>query len=206
MTSILAVRNEPVQKRSAERITALLDAAAELIDEHGIDGLRTSDVALRSGSSIGVVYRYFPNIQSLLRGLAARNMALYTARVTAAFDSHPEGWMSALDATIDAYVDLTQHEPGFRALRFGDVIDERFVHPELNNTAMLARSFTELMQRKYGLASTPELSFDIDIVIEIANALLHRAFLYEKRGDAAVIARLREIVRAQLGKYESPAR
>lgn len=206
MTSILAVRNEPVQKRSAERITALLNAAAELIDEHGIDGLRTSDVAARSGSSIGVVYRYFPNIQSLLRGLAARNMTIYTTRVTEAFEKHPDGWMSALDSTIDAYVDLTRHEPGFRALRFGDVIDERFVHPELNNTAMLARSFTTLMIKKYGLASTPQLSFDVDIVIEIANALLHRAFLYEKRGDDAIIARLREIVRSQLGKYEPSAR
>jgi AcrR family transcriptional regulator len=206
MTSILAVRNEPVQKRSAERITALLNAAAELIDEHGIDGLRTSDVAVRSGSSIGVVYRYFPNIQSLLRGLAARNMAAYTRLVGQAFASHPSGWMSALDASIDAYVDLNRNEPGFRALRFGDVIDERFVNPELNNTAMLARTFATHLTEKYGIANTPELRFDLEIVIDIANALLHRAFLYEKRGDPVVINRLRELVREQLGKYEPAAR
>ena len=36
------VRTEPVQQRSAERITSLLDAAAELIDKNGIDGLTIS--------------------------------------------------------------------------------------------------------------------------------------------------------------------
>src|SRR6187431_3310269 len=77
----LSVRAEPVQQRSAERITALLDAAADLIDEHGIDGLTTSDVATRSASSVGVVYRYFPNIQSLLRALAVRNMDRFNARM-----------------------------------------------------------------------------------------------------------------------------
>ena len=37
----LAVRTEPVQQRSTERITSLLDAAAHLIDQNGIDGLTT---------------------------------------------------------------------------------------------------------------------------------------------------------------------
>ena len=78
----LAVRTEPVQQRSTERITSLLDAAAHLIDQNGIDGLTTSDVATRSGSSVGVVYRYFPNIQSLLRALAMRNLERLTARIT----------------------------------------------------------------------------------------------------------------------------
>ena len=77
----LAVRTEPVQQRSTERITSLLDAAAHLIDQNGIDGLTTSDVATRSGSSVGVVYRYFPNIQSLLRALAIRNLERFIDRI-----------------------------------------------------------------------------------------------------------------------------
>ena len=73
-TDKIVMRTEPVQQRSAERITLLLDAAATLIDDSGIDGVTTSAVAKRSSSSVGVVYRYFPNIQALLRSLAARNM------------------------------------------------------------------------------------------------------------------------------------
>ena len=54
LPATLAVRAEPVQQRSADRITNLLDAAADLIDERGIDGLTTSDVATRSRDGASV--------------------------------------------------------------------------------------------------------------------------------------------------------
>jgi AcrR family transcriptional regulator len=195
LPATVSIRTEPVQQRSAERITNLLDTAAELIDEHGIDGLTTSDVALRSGSSVGVVYRYFPNIQSLLRALAARNMEKFSERIYAAMNDSPEGWLSALDSTIDAYIDLTRTEPGFRALRFGDIIDERFIQPDVTNNTLLAREFDELLTKKYNLEPSEQLAFDLEVIIEIADSLLHRAFIYDKQGEEKFVAKLREIVR-----------
>lgn len=201
----LAVRAEPVQQRSADRITNLLDAAADLIDEHGIDGLTTSDVASRSGSSVGVVYRYFPNIQSLLRALAGRNMQKFTSRIFGALDDRPADWMSAMNSAIDAYTDLLRTEPGFRALGFGDVIDKRFMQPELSNNSVLAREFNELFTRNYGLAPSEDLSIDLEIIIEIADALLHRAFLYDRDGDERYITKLRGIVVDYMGRHQVPA-
>ena len=203
----ITVRTEPVQQRSSERITALLDAAAELIDRNGIDGLTTSDVAARSGSSVGVVYRYFPNIQSLLRALAARNMAKFTDAIYKLMDDEPTKWLDALNATIDIYAELSRSEPGFRALRFGDVIDERFLHPERSNNNVLATAFKDLIVSRYGLEPTDELAFDLEVLVEMADAVLHRAFLYDPHGDERFIARLREIVRDYMAKYEgdSPA-
>src|SRR6187431_1947100 len=134
----LSVRAEPVQQRSAERITALLDAAADLIDEHGIDGLTTSDVATRSASSVGVVYRYFPNIQSLLRALAARNLDRFNVRMAEAAHGKTTGLMELLDQAITTYLELARTEPGFRALRFGDLIDDRFINGDTTNINRIA--------------------------------------------------------------------
>jgi len=205
LPATVAVRTEPVQQRSAERITNLLDAAADLIDERGIDGLTTSDVATRSASSVGVVYRYFPNIQSLLRALASRNMEKFTSRIFGTMTEQPEEWMAAMNTAIDAYVDLLRNEPGFRALGFGDVIDKRFIQPDASNNSVLAREFTELFTKRYGLAPSEDLSIDLEIIIEIADALLHRAFLYEKQGDERFIAKLRTIVHDYMGRHESAA-
>jgi AcrR family transcriptional regulator len=198
----IKVRTEPVQKRGTERIKLLLDVAAKLIEENGIDGLTTSDVAARSGSSVGVVYRYFPNIQSLLRALAARNMELFTERIYATMDEDETTWVTALDKTIDHYVELTRTEPGFRALRFGDVIDERFIQPDVSNNTLLAGTFTELLTRKYGIEATEEMTFDFEVLVEIGDSLLHRAFLYERDGDERFIAKLREIVRYYMAKHD----
>lgn len=194
MAPSVTIRTEPVQQRSADRITNLLDAAADLIDEHGIDGLTTSDVATRSGSSVGVVYRYFPNIQSLLRALAARNMQKFTERVYAAMSDESTEWMAGMNSTIDAYVDLNRTEPGFRALGFGDVIDKRFLQPDVSNNTVLAGEFAELLVKKYGMTPSEDFSFDLEVIIEIADALLQRAFLYDKNGDERFIAKIRVIV------------
>jgi AcrR family transcriptional regulator len=192
------VRTEPIQQRSAQRVTLLLDAAAALIDENGIDGLTTSDVAARSESSVGVVYRYFPNIQSLLRALAARNMQQFTDRVFSALVNDAADWRNSLDASMDAFVDMNRTTPGFRALRFGDVIDERFLEPELSNNAVLARAFSGLLAEKYGFAPDSDLVFSFEVVIEVADALLKRAFLLEKNGDERFISTAREVVRDYL--------
>lgn len=197
--AVLAARTEPVQQRSADRITNLLDAAAALIDEHGIDGLTTSDVASRSGSSVGVVYRYFPNIQSLLRALAARNMRKFTDRALTGEQSGT--WMSGLDLAIDVYADLMRTEPGFRALGFGDLIDRRFIQHEFSNNSVLAGHFKDLFTRRYGVAPSEDLSIDLEIVVEIAGALLHRAFLYERDGDERYIAKLRGIISDYLSRH-----
>lgn len=198
----LSVRAEPVQQRSAERITSLLDAAAELIDQNGIDGLTTSDVATRSGSSVGVVYRYFPNIQSLLKALAARNLDKFTTNIYAALPQDDTDVIGAMNAVIDAYLQLGRTEPGFRALRFGDVIDDRFIREDEGASSALSGLFTELLVTRYNLTPSPELAFDLEILVEIGDALLHRAFRYDAQGDERFIGRLREIVAEFLKPYD----
>lgn len=190
----VTIRTEPVQQRSADRITSLLDAAAQLIDEQGIDSLTTSDVAARSGSSVGVVYRYFPNIQSLLRALSARNVERYTERVFGSMTELADEWMVAMNDAIDAYVDLCRTEPGFRALGFGDVITKRFLQADVSNNTVLAQAFTDLLVKKYGAQPSEELAFDLEVIVEIADSLLQRAFLYDTQGDMRFVEKLRGIV------------
>ena len=201
----LAVRTEPVQQRSTERITSLLDAAAHLIDQNGIDGLTTSDVATRSGSSVGVVYRYFPNIQSLLRALAVRNLERFIDRIKDVGEDAE--WPATTDRIIDAYIDLARTEPGFRAVRFGEVIDERFIHqPQEATTTSISHMLYNLLVTRYGFEASESLSFDIEVLTELGDALLHRAFLYEPEGDIRFIDKLRSLVRDYLTPYEVSAR
>jgi AcrR family transcriptional regulator len=195
------VRTEPVQQRSSERITLLLDTAASLIDEKGIDGLTTSDVAARSHSSVGVVYRYFPNIQSLLRALAARNMQRFLSAVFVTIEENPGGWLSELDAILDIYADLTRNEPGFRALHFGDVIDERFIDGQTNANKELATNLVQFLTVRYELPQTEEFELDLDVAIEIASALMQRAFRIDRDGDERYLAKARIVVRDVLEPY-----
>ena len=195
------IRTEPVQQRSSERITLLLDTAASLIDEKGIDGLTTSDVAARSRSSVGVVYRYFPNIQSLLRALAARNMERFLAATFTVVDENPSEWLGELDLILDVYAQLSRSEPGFRALHFGGVIDERFIDSNVNSNKELATQILKIMGDRYDLPDTEDFVVDLDVAIEIAMALINRAFRIDRDGDERYLQKARVVVRDVLEPY-----
>lgn len=188
-----SVRTEPVQQRSAQRVAHLLDTAALLIDELGIDGLTTSEVALRGDSSVGVVYRYFPNIQSLLRSLAARNLARFTETIYDLLGADSVEWRQTVDIAIDTFIEFNRSEPGFRALRFGDIIDDRFLEPEFSNNGVFARALVGLLAEKYGFTPDDNLLFEVEVAIEVADTLLQRAFLFDKQGDQRFIDAARMI-------------
>jgi AcrR family transcriptional regulator len=181
------VRTEPVQQRSAQRVAHLLDTAALLIDELGIDALTTSDVAARGDSSVGVVYRYFPNIQSLLRALAARNLSRFTETIYDLLGGDSVEWLQTVDIAIDTFIEFNRSEPGFRALRFGDIIDDRFLEPEFSNNGVFARALVGLLAEKYDFTPDDTLLFNVEVAIEVADALLQRAFLLDKQGDQKFI-------------------
>src|ERR1700727_2724965 len=67
MPSILSnsVRVAPQQERATRRLAGLLDAAAELFGEVGYEAATMTAVAERGGSSIGALYNYFPDKQSI---------------------------------------------------------------------------------------------------------------------------------------------
>src|SRR6202167_47228 len=67
MASVLSnpVRVAPQQKRSERRLAAFLDAAAALFVEVGYQAATMTAIAERSASSIGALYNYFPDKQSV---------------------------------------------------------------------------------------------------------------------------------------------
>ena len=69
-----ALRKRPRQQRSQETVDRILDTAARLFDELGYRSTTTNHVAEAAGVSIGSLYQYFPNKDSLLVGLGDRHL------------------------------------------------------------------------------------------------------------------------------------
>src|ERR1044072_7703565 len=101
-----SLRRAPVQRRSAERLTRILDACADLLDEVGYDALSTRAVALRAEVPIGSVYRFFGNKRAMADALAQRNLERYTERVTERLGKTGGGggWRVVMDAVLDEYL------------------------------------------------------------------------------------------------------
>jgi AcrR family transcriptional regulator len=70
----LQPRKEPVQQRSRFTVDQILEAAARVFGERGYAGTTTNHIAERAGVSIGSLYQYFPNKDTILVALHARHM------------------------------------------------------------------------------------------------------------------------------------
>ena len=59
-------RREPVQKRSRERVEAILNGAHELIASDGVENLSTRSLAAHTGIPVATIYRYFEDMDSII--------------------------------------------------------------------------------------------------------------------------------------------
>ncbi|RDV46498.1 TetR/AcrR family transcriptional regulator [Leifsonia sp. ku-ls] len=193
------VRTEPIQERSAARIDALLDAAAAVVDEIGFDRLTTAMVAERAGASIGTVYRYFPDRIVLLQALRDRALLRYRHSVVQAIDAEsPEHWWNAVECAIDAFVGMFRTEPGFRIIRFSDVERAGVPEDEVVRPVGFAQQFAEILSDEFGLPAGEELAFRLEVVVEIMDSLINRAFVEDPEGDERFISEARTVAREYL--------
>jgi AcrR family transcriptional regulator len=70
----LKPRKRPVQRRSRLTVDVILEAAARVFADRGYAGATTNHIAERAGVSIGSLYQYFPNKDTILVALQARHM------------------------------------------------------------------------------------------------------------------------------------
>jgi AcrR family transcriptional regulator len=66
------MRKQPMQQRSQRMVESLVDAAARVIAEKGLDQFTTVEVAAQAGVSVGSLYQYFANKETLLAALLDR--------------------------------------------------------------------------------------------------------------------------------------
>ncbi|NVZ99090.1 TetR family transcriptional regulator [Pseudomonas gingeri] len=62
----IASRKQPRQVRSNDLVTAILQAAVQVLAKEGMRRFTTTRVAERAGVSVGSVYQYFPNKAAIL--------------------------------------------------------------------------------------------------------------------------------------------
>src|SRR6185312_3976463 len=196
------LRNEPVQARSTARLTALLDAAASVIGEIGYERLTTAMVAEKAGASIGTVYRYFPDRIAVLQSLSARNLAEFSSRGLAGA-ANATDWTSLFGAVVDAIAGFFRSEPGFKSLRFGDVLDVRPRADAATGIGTVAVQVSTLLADQSGLEDAAELRFRVETALELADSLLARAFAFKAEGERKFITEARKVALDYLAGYYS---
>jgi len=108
----LHARRRPRQARSGHTVEAIFEATIQVLLKEGLARLTTIRVAERAGVSVGTLYQYFPNKQSLQYAVLVRHFEALAAAAEAVRDAVPARPLADLAAEVArAYVRVKTARP-----------------------------------------------------------------------------------------------
>lgn len=180
-------RRAPMQPRSMQTIHRLVDAASSLLSRMPLEEVSTTRIAGEAGISVGALYRFFPDKQSIIDAVAVRHVSRF--RQLLERDAIPmlEREMASLadfqparllDSVVDAYVGYLDEHRDFRAISFGRHISAEAKEHEVSPTVGLPAMLKDFMLERLEIPNNPQLDLMLRVVSEAGERLI--AFAYEQ--------------------------
>jgi AcrR family transcriptional regulator len=99
-------RKTPIQPRATVTVGAISEATIQVLLKQGVNRLTTTRVAERAGVSVGTLYQYYPNKESLLFAVLADHLDNVAAAVEAACEqARRKPLDEMIRAVVEAFVD-----------------------------------------------------------------------------------------------------
>ncbi len=195
-----ALRRQPSQRRSREKVERILGCATALIAEGGSDAMRMSELAAQAGISIGALYQYFPDKSAIIHALAERCSAdgrhcieegLREVHSLAAF-------REAFGALIDTYYGIFLAEPAMRDIWSGTQADPALRQIELADSRANAALLTEVLAPLRPAADRSLLAAEAFLVFHLGEATMRLAVSVPRAEGDAMVAAYKRMALAQL--------
>jgi AcrR family transcriptional regulator len=169
-------RKQPIQARSRQTVAAILQATAQVLMTNGYDGTTTNLVAEKAGVSIGSLYEYFPNKESLVAALASVHVAELMARVDAVLSMPIDETLRAVVAAlIRAGLDAHRIDPALHKVLVEQVPRIGILAASLDISSVLQRKIEGDLRRRAPRLPAARVRM-IALVLETCiEALTHRA-------------------------------
>ena len=196
------LRVAPQQARARETVGRILDTAAVLLDEVGVDGFNTNLLAARAGVRVRTVYRYFPNKTAVIVALAERVVSEWDAWADgelARLDGDGD-WRSAVERATRGLLQRVRELPGNAAIRRAmRAVPELYVLDQRDNER-LAEAYARALRRDAPAIPLARARRIARCLIESTGAIVDVAL---EQSPASARGLIDELVEMQLAYLES---
>jgi AcrR family transcriptional regulator len=147
----------PREEVVADQRRRLFDAIVELINEHGLQGVRISELVSRAGVSRRSFYEHFHNKEECLLAAFDASVQRLTEAMARAYDPEMQ-WRTQVEAIVRALFDATIARPSATRLVCVDVIaaGEEGVERWAHGTRRFERFLGEVFKQAPGEGGIPE--------------------------------------------------
>jgi AcrR family transcriptional regulator len=201
----------PSQERGQRRVEAILDAAAAIVAEEGVAAATVHGVARRARTSIGSMYHFFPDLESVLSALGERHVRGLRALLEALLDAGaPAEWgeLPLADA-VDEYLRpllayLEAHPDMMHVLRRPRPGGESRRNPELH--ALMSQLAEHLVRARTPRATPDQRTLRAATVLALVDGVLTRVERESTPPARLMMRELRRAIVAYLASYEAARR
>jgi AcrR family transcriptional regulator len=197
-----------MQTRSHQTVQRVLDAASSVLAQISLEDITTSRIAGEAGLSIGALYRFFPDKQSIIDAIAVRHVEHFREQLEHTVMQSLERELSELSTfnpaallndVVDAYILYLDAHPDFRAISFGRHISSATKEHEASPEVGLPSLLKNFMLQRLGIPNTPELDLMLRVVSEAGERLI--AFAYEqptREGRERIVTEMKRMLSGYL--------
>jgi AcrR family transcriptional regulator len=186
----LEPRKLPVQARAAVTVEAISEATIQVLLSHGADRFTTTRVADRAGVSVGTLYQYFPNKQSLLFAVIENHLDRVAEAVEAACEqARYQPLAEMIRHTVEAFIDVKMERADISVALYQ-------VSADVGGPAVVKRTSQRVrkaIERMLGTASdtkSPPDKFAVEMMVaSMSGAMCHAL---ESGASPAMMRKLRE--------------
>ena len=191
-------RREPVQARSRETVERILDAAAALIDDGGVDAVTTRAIVDRAGLTAPSLYRFFADREQILDALVERHLdRLSTFIGEVEKDWTPASVEAFVEHELGAFADYYRRHPNAARLWLDGRVSATVRAQVLQYHHATARRLQAIAVAAGLVASDTEV-FVFLMAVELADRVLEVAFRDRQIPDPDVVEQGRVAISSYL--------
>ena len=192
-----SVRVAPKQERSARRLAGFLQAAAELFSEIGFEATTMQAIADRSKSSIGALYSYFPDKQSIAATLLSRYAEELQWRLQSLME-HSEKVATAQFAGlfIDCMIEFAQERPAYVSLHAAPIPFRRDPAARKALRTIVANAF----RTKNPSLSSERSLLGANVAVQIVKGMMTLFLESDAKTKPLVVAEFRRVLTSYLAE------
>lgn len=171
-------RKQPVQERSRQTVRVILQATSQVLVQRGYEGTTTGAVVERAGVSIGTLYQYFPNKESLVAALIDEHVHDVLTLVETALAKHASDPLPAvLRAVIKVSLEAHRLSPELHKVLIEQVPREGKLGAALDISDRLTGMLQLHLQKRCAHLAPSRIRLISFVVETTVEALTHRAII-----------------------------
>jgi AcrR family transcriptional regulator len=173
----LGPRKLPRQERSRATVETILEATIRILLARGYQGTTTIAVAERAGVSVGSLYQYFPNKDSLIVALVQRHTAEVTRCIDKALETAEQANLeSSMRAIVRLAIAAHRIHPALHKILVEQVPRIGQIKATMNTSRTMTRRLRKWLDEReqFEVLDPERTAFVIETVVE---ALTHRVIV-----------------------------